>query len=326
MVCKGVFLMNVTIRDAYDQFLQYGAAYLSPRTLLYYRKNIGYFLNYLETVFRYNPDQCSLQELPSSILFDYLVWLRSKERYAGHPLYAAMDVHGSLRANTVNSYMRAVKAFFNYLYRNGFTEIRYTEGLRLPKSDQDQIVVLTQNEVDRIDRTFDLSVPLDLRNYCMIHLMLDAGLRRLEVINLTVQDVRFDSNAIVINRSKGSKSRLVILCPRLADPLRRYFDLCRPANILFFRHGGSPVSDSAINRLFINIRRRSGVTRIYPHLLRHTFATSYIMGGGNLEMLRILLGHFDYSITRTYLHLAAQNQILNTDIYRLDPVFFKSGY
>jgi len=61
-------------------------------------------------------------------------------------------------------------------------------------------------------------------------------------------------------------------------------------------------------------------------LLSHTFVTSYIMGGGNLETLRILMGHSDYSVTRMYLHLAAQYQIMDTDIYRLDPVFFKKTY
>lgn len=58
--------------------------------------------------------------------------------------------------------------------------------------------------------------------------------------------------------------------------------------------------------MLIRIRRNTGLDRVYPHLLRHTFSTSYIMGGGSLESLRILLGHYDYSITRIYLHLANQ--------------------
>ncbi|WP_081820350.1 tyrosine-type recombinase/integrase [Robinsoniella sp. KNHs210] len=65
---------------------------------------------------------------------------------------------------------------------------------------------------------------------------------------------------------------------------------------------------------------------MHPHLLRHTFATSYIIGGGNLEMLRLLLGHYDYNVTRNYLHLAYQYMILNADIYKLDSVFFKTTY
>lgn len=316
----------MTVNAALEKFLSYTATYLSPRTVAYYKKDIGYFIMYLEKELRYDPDQLLLEQLRPTILFEYLIYLRSKVRYDNHPAYGSMNVTGLLKANTVNAYMRAVKVFFNYLYRNHYTQIRYTEGLRLLKNDKDQIMVLTQGEVDRIDSALDLSVPLDLRNYCIVHLMLDAGLRRTEVINLMAKDILFDSAAIAINRSKGSKSRVVLLCPRLADVLHHYFDTFHPDQMLFFTDTCSMISDSVINKLFLTLAKRSGVTRIYPHLLRHTFATSYIMGGGNLEMLRILLGHYDYSITRTYLHLAAQNQILHTDVYRLDPVFFKSVY
>lgn len=62
------------------------------------------------------------------------------------------------------------------------------------------------------------------------------------------------------------------------------------------------------------------------HLCRHTFATSYIMGGGNLEFLRLLMGHTDYNVTKTYLHLANQYHLMGADVYKLDKVFFKSMY
>ena len=78
--------------------------------------------------------------------------------------------------------------------------------------------------------------------------------------------------------------------------------------------------------MLIRIRRNTGLDRVYPHLLRHTFSTSYIMGGGSLESLRILLGHYDYSVTRIYLHLANQFFVMDSDIYRLDPVLFRTSY
>lgn len=316
----------MTLKAAYESFILYGSAYWAPRTKFYYEKNIGYFFNYLEDRF---PEGASLElsELPETILAEYLIWLRSRQRYSKHPQRKYMNVNGVIKCNTVNAYMRAIKAFFNYIYQARFTRIRFTEGIKLPCSDDDQIVPLMASEVQSIDAIFDCSVENDLRNLCIIHLMLDAGLRSCEVIELRPGDIIFASNAIVINRSKGNKSRAVIMCPLLKELLSKYFELSRPSGTVFRKTtDNKAISQSVINALFQRIIRHTGIDRLHPHLLRHTFATSYIIGGGNLESLRILLGHFDYSVTRKYLHLASQYQILGADIYQLDPVFFKKGY
>lgn len=315
----------MTVNQAFASFLNYGVTYWAPKTYKYYKKNVGYFMRYLQDELGYDLDQYALDDLRNTILFEYLVFLRFKQRYDNHPQYGDMNVDGVIRSNTVNSYMRAVKSFFNYLYNMNLTAVKYTEGLRLPKRDNDQIVVLTRTDVAKIDQVFHLDVPLDLRNYCIVHLMLDAGLRRSEVINLQVRDLYFDNASIVINRSKGDKSRVVIMCPGLAAMLQGYMSVFNPSRFLFSMKDGKPITDSVIDSIFRRISRSTSLY-VHPHLLRHTFATSYIMGGGNMEMLRLLLGHYDYSVTRMYLHLAAQNQILHTDVYRLDPIFFKSEY
>ena len=63
--------------------------------------------------------------------------------------------------------------------------------------------------------------------------------------------------------------------------------------------------------LFQRLKISSGISRLYPHLLRHTFATNYIIQVGNLEVLRVLLGHSSISITQIYIHLATQMQLVN---------------
>ena len=89
---------------------------------------------------------------------------------------------------------------------------------------------------------------------------------------------------------------------------------------------GYQLTDNLIKQLYQKVKKRSGIKRLHAHLLRHTFATSYIVGGGNLEKLRIMLGHADYNVTKTYLHLAAQFEIVRYPIYQLDVVFFEKGY
>ncbi len=317
----------MTVKHAFDEFMKNGNTYWSSRTMNYYDQNIKYFFRYLESSFDQPVDQIQLEDLPQDVLVGYVVWLRNKNRYSDHPLNDSMKVQGTIKSNTVRTYLRAVKRFFNYLYDAGFLRCRYTEGLKVPKPDDDQIIPLLQSEVESIDQVFDPEVPNDLRNLCIIHLMLDAGLRSCEVIALKPGDIIFASSTIVINRSKGDKSRVVIMAPGLADLLRAYINMFKPSGSLFRKSRSREcIDESVLNSLFRRIRNNTGIDRVHPHLLRHTFATSYIMGGGNLETLRILMGHFDYSVTRNYLHLAAQYQILKAPIYRLDPVFFEKAY
>ena len=243
------------LQECFEDFLRDGSTYWAPSSYQYYKRNVGYFFNYLANRYGRPSGSMELSELPETILAEYVVWLRSKEKYAGHPLRGAMNVNGTIKNNTVNTYMRAVKCFFNYLYQRKYTGIRYTEGLKLPRSDDDQIV------------------------------------------------------------------------PLLEKLLRQYVQVFHPKGTLFRKlEENKGINGSVVKALFQRIVRNTGIERLHPHLLRYTFATSYIMGGGNLETLRLLLGHFDYSVTRKYLHLAAQYQITGTDIYRLDPIFFQKGY
>lgn len=317
----------MTMTQAYNLFLQNGQTYWANNTKDYYEKHVNYFFRYLEQIYMKPADQIELEELPPDIIKSYVLCLRSKDRYSDHPLSGSMNVHGKIKSNTVRTYLRAIKAFFNYLYDSGYLRTRLTKGVKFPKPDSEQIVPLLQSEADAIDQIFDPEVPNDLRNLCIIHLMLDAGLRSCEVISLKPGDIIFASSTIVINRSKGDKSRVVLMAPNLAGLLRTYMQVFRPSGSLFRKARSRECIDmTVIKSIFVRIRRRTNISRVHAHLLRHTFATSYIMGGGNLEALRILMGHSDYTVTRTYLHLAAQYQIMKAPIYRLDPVFFEKGY
>ena len=82
------------------------------------------------------------------------------------------------------------------------------------------------------------------------------------------------------------------------------------------------VTHNTIKCLFASIRSKTGLYPLYPHLLRHTFATSFVMGGGNLEFLRFYMGHEDIQTTQTYLHLAAVLKARGSNIYKLDKIFF----
>nr|WP_279221996.1 site-specific integrase [Clostridium sp. E02] len=135
-------------------------------------------------------------------------------------------------------------------------------------------------------------VEMGLRNLCIVHLMLDGGLRSEEVIGLKLKDICFDKDYILIEDSKNHKSRIVPLTWNLRIYLRSYLDYrkVKPMDSLILKTNGSEaINYNVLKQLFFRIRKWTGVEGLHPHLLRHTFAVSYLVGGGTWNFLVICL-------------------------------------
>lgn len=324
----------ITIDVSYNLFISDRETFCSPKTIEYYRKNLGFFLDFLYE----NVPDCSpgsgLDVLPDKIMADYIRNLRQKPRFSRHPFAAQSTV--TIKNTTIRTYCRAVKAYLNYC--NEEFETTFKTNVKMPKSDSEEKVPLYQEEANALDKLFSLKTETGLRNYCIVHLMLDAGFRSEEVEALRICDILFDKNIVKVFNSKGEKSRVVLLVPKLKKNLYTYVMLYRDytdnldnkqytLQPVFTRiRGDGYINYNCIKQLFSRLKSRAGISRLTPHLLRHTFATSYIMGGGNLENLRLFLGHYDYTVTRTYLHLANTYRMMGASIYQLDPIFFRTGY
>lgn len=295
------------IITAYKLFLVDHESYCSASTMDYYKENISKFLNYVS--------DCDCNYITRDLVLGYFGSLRESGR----------------KNTTVNTYFRAVKVFLNYCIDEGYCSPDVLRKVKFLKSDNEPVIPLSEWEVEKIDGLFSMKTESGIRNLCMIHLMLDAGFRSSDVVNLRFGNINFVSNYLII-KGKGDKFRSVILCPKLKRLLYHYLLRYRAYDPqddypVFVQVGSSvPINSNVIKQLFSRIKVNSGLDRIHPHLLRHTFATSYILGGGNMEFLRMMLGHSDYETTKIYLHLAQQSKMLHNDVYRLDPVFFKSAY
>lgn len=322
--------MSITIEQAYQLFMADRETSCADKTLIYYQENLTYFFTYVSECFHRPLSDIDCEEITKELFQNYIRYLRKRPKFQNHPfLEPSNEV---LSSTSIRTYARSIKVFANFCKDNEYGN-DFTYKVKLPIDDSGEIIPLYQSEVQQIDKLFNLKTELGLRNWCIIHLMLDAGLRSSEVINLRFCDLLFDKNIIQIYKSKCAKTRLVILCPRLKSNLlkycvlyRNYTDLPSKTYVFLQMKQQQSINYNVIKQLFARIRKKSGIDRLHPHLCRHTFATSYIKGGGNIEMLRLLLGHSDYKITKEYLHLAQQSELLQEDIYKLDPVFFKRYY
>ena len=181
----------------------------------------------------------------------------------------------------------------------------------------------------KIDALFDRGTEQGLRNYCIFHLLLDCGLRRQEVCHLQVHHLDPERNILHIVNSKENKSRFVLVPDFLISALQEYDQrtgITSGYMLRQLRDSECPLTSNTVKMIFQDLKISTGIDRLHAHLLRHTFAISYLIGGGNLEFLRVFLGHYDYAATKTYVAMAAQMKLLGAPVYQLDPIFFQRGY
>ena len=84
-------------------------------------------------------------------------------------------------------------------------------------------------------------------------------------------------------------------------------------------YDNEPITLNTIKMFYQDLKSLSGIDRIHGHLCRHTFATSFLQYGGDMEKLRLFMGHADYEILKNYLHLS----LVYPDVYKIDDIFFK---
>ena len=331
-------MKNLTLQQAVDDFLYSKSASCVSKTVEYYNANLQTFIRWYAETYHRPESEVMLQEITNKILNEYLVYLRNKTMFEGHPIHGGLR-DDKLSNNTIRTYQRAIRVFLTYCFVEDFIDIDIAKKFKFVRETQSIVLPLYESEVAEIDALFNIKCKQGIRNTCMIHLMLDAGLRSGEVVRLKVGDIDFKKGIIFVQDSKFGKSRMVPMGMKLRQLLHKYLIIFRGVSenqsydikIMedpFFLEvkTNKAITGDVIRCLFSRIKRNSQIERIYPHLLRHTFATSYILGGGNLESLRLLMGHSDIMTTQRYIHLASTYQLMHPDIYKLDKIFFKTYY
>lgn len=296
----------MNLETALNKFLQDRQVYCSPASMRYYRETLNYFLDYC-----YIHEVTDVWQLDRDIMKEFALYLRMIRK---------------IKATSIHTYFRAVYAFCSYLIEEELID-DFKYKIKLPRENPTIVLPLTQEEVKAIKRSIFKHSNDAHRDLLIFTLMLDCGLRSSEVRNLRISDFDKEKSLIKIVESKFDKSRLVPV-PKVVDSYMKYYLPHRapsgsaPASdYLLLSRDGKQLTANAIKQLFYKIKCRSGVTRLHAHLLRHTFATSYMCTRNNIEFLRMYLGHESYAVTQGYVKLAAQCALTGYDIYIIDVVF-----
>ena len=221
-------------------------------------------------------------------------------------------------SHTLNNRVRAIQAFFAWLHSQGYTEEHRLKNLKPPKVAQKVIEPLTEEEIKRIFASIRTDALLGARNTAIYSLMLDTGLRLSEVLTLRYEDVHLEDRYIKV-LGKGNKERIVAFgatCQRWVIHYAYHFrvepEQPRVDNF-FLSIDGFPMSSSALRSLTERLSRTAGVPRLHPHLLRHTYATQFLLNGGDVFLLKQNLGHSTLVMVENYVHMASREAALRSE-------------
>lgn len=261
----------------------------SPVTISWYKDQLTEFFKWLGSE---DPADLNLLKFKQ-----YGVFLKSQNKRNGDKL-SSSSVHGA---------MRAVKAFYNFCIGEDYLD-DFSRQLRLPKVYKKEQLILDDQEILLLLKVLDNSAARNnQRNRCFVLLMLDSGLRRGEIPRININDISFPTRSMIV-RGKGSKQRLIPMgektCSQLLDYRLRFRSAAGGSEPFFLDQNGNRCSDNLVKLVFQRLKEETGIERLHPHLLRHTFATYYLADGGDLETLRLILGHSNIHTTQMYLHLA----------------------
>lgn len=269
---------------------------------------IDKFLEYLKSVKKHSDNtiisyQDDLKEL-ASVLNNNIIDINEEDikKYLNY-LYDK-----SYNKNTISRKLSGVRSFYNYLYNHDIIKINYFTDVHNPKKIRSLPHYLKTSEIDKVlDNTNEVTLYGE-RNKLIIELLYVTGLRVSELVNIKLKDIDKYNKSIKI-LGKGSKERIVYYEDNCSKLLNKYLNNTRRkldknnSEYLLLNKFGNKLSTRMIRNILNNLTIGTSIEQIYPHMIRHTFATTMLNNGADLMTVKELLGHESINTTSIYTHV-----------------------
>ena len=260
---------------------------LSQNTVKSYKKDIDSFLSW-----SYELDNLNFINFQEAEINNYISFL----------------FESKLKSSSVNRKISSLKALYLYLIKKNIINNSPVSEIVAPKQEKYLPISMSEDEVDKLLASPDLSIEIEVRDKAMIEMLYATGMRISELLNLKIIDM--DINRCVVKvLGKGSKERLIPFGESALEALNSYFSVRKNSTSkeVFLSNRGSKLSRVAFwKRIKIYLSRANLKESISPHTLRHAFATHLLNRGADLRSVQLLLGHSDLSTTQIYTHIAKQ--------------------
>lgn len=221
----------------------------------------------------------------------------------------------SLRRKT-----QAARAFFRWMRKQHLIDVNPAAEIKLAKTGRKLPEYIKEQEMEDLlskDSCQEDDI-LKFRNHLILNILYSCGIRRDELVKITDADINVYSKEMRVH-GKRDKTRVIPLADELLTEIKRWqqmrdsqYKFSSPAPLICSRRGA--LTGEAVYRIVHKILAGTGATHKSPHSLRHTFATSLLNGGAEINSVKELLGHASLQSTQIYTHLTFSDiqKIYNT--------------
>lgn len=287
--------------DSYRKHLQ--ALNRRPKTVEQYIKWVQRFFDFAETQGVKTP-----ADVTSANLIAYQKHLANLVNKKGRIFSVKVQNH----------HLIGIVLFLRYLCAEGILAHNPAQHVQYAKApDRLPRDILSIAEIRKMLRAPDAHTVMGYRDRVIMEVFYSTGIRKQELLNLTVDDVNLESGILTIRQGKGGKDRVVPLGRIAAKCLETYINGIRPTLLqiatierqsgqkaLFLSMRGGPLSKNALAERIERYRRLAGIAHpVSPHTFRHTCATHMIRNRANIRHVQEMLGHVNLNTTQQYLHL-----------------------
>ncbi len=225
-------------------------------------------------------------------------------------LASVMDTTGP---RTRNRRLNAFRGLFDYAHRQRLVTENVARQVHLPRVRRSLPDVFSEPEIQALLDVRLAVSDLRARDRAMFMAIYDVGLRTTETLTLDVTDVDLRSGTLVIHEGKGGKDAVMPMSPKTVETLREYLPVrgriltrqhLNPArNAMFPAQRAPRLTKEGVEDALRRACRRIGITRrVFPHQLRHSYATHLLDHGADLRDVQELMRHEDISTTQIYTH------------------------
>lgn len=239
------------------------------------------------------------QEVTRPILQRYQRWLFYYRKKNGQPL----------GISTQYSRLVVMCVFFRWATRQNFLLYNPASELELPRTEKRlPKAILTIEEVEKVLAQPDLREPLGVRDRAILEVLYSTGIRRKEVVALTIFDIDQERGTVMVRQGKGKKDRLIPIGQRALLWVEKYLTEVRPTLVmepddgfLFLSAEGTPLAPVYLGDRVREYVDDAGIgKRGSCHLFRHTMATLMLEGGADTRFIQQMLGHEQLASTQLY--------------------------